>query len=159
MRRLAAALSLLLALAAPAAADELRPFSRGSWAELRAAHAGRPTVVALWSVHCPPCIAEMPLWKKLAHEIDVVLVSSDSIEEVERIGRTLHKHGVAGLENWAFADAFVERLRFEIDPAWRGELPRTYLIAADGGLTAHSGLIDETELRHRLRGGSDGAGR
>ena len=32
-------------------------------------------------------------------------------------------------ENWLFSDGFVERLRFEIDPAWQGEIPRTLLIA------------------------------
>lgn len=161
MKSLAAAVSALLVLATPAKADELRPFGRGSWAALRAAHAGRPTVVALWSVHCPPCIAEMPLWRRLAATdsgIDVVLVATDPAEEAERIGRVLARHGTAGLETWAFADAFTERLRFEIDPAWRGELPRTYLIAADGGMTAHTGLIDEAALRRHLRGGGDGPG-
>ena len=161
MRFLPALLALLM-LTAPAAAGELWPFGRGSWGELRAAHAGRPTVIALWSIHCPPCIAEMPLWRKLAEtggEIDVVLVSTDPIKEAERITRVLSRHGVAGLETWAFADAFIERLRFEIDPAWRGELPRTYVIAADGTLTVHTGLIDEADLRSRLEGAGDGAGR
>ena len=32
---------------------------------------------------------------------------------------------LAGAENWMFTDDFVERLRYEIDPQWHGEIPRT----------------------------------
>jgi hypothetical protein len=46
---------------------------------------------------------------------------------------------------WVFADDFVERLRFEIDPKWHGELPRTYLYVATG-FHAFSGKLDPREL-------------
>ncbi len=33
---------------------------------------------------------------------------------------TLAQTGLAPAENWTFGDGFVERLRYEIDPQWKG---------------------------------------
>ena len=67
--RLVAAAGALLALAGGAAsAIEFKPYGRGSFAELRKQHAGRPLVVHFWSVTCPPCLAELPDWAKIASE-------------------------------------------------------------------------------------------
>jgi hypothetical protein len=64
----------------------------------------------------------------------------------------LDKAGLRAVENWAFADRFEERLRFEVDPDWRGELPRTVLMARDGAVTAFSGAADPTTLRRWMDG-------
>ena len=53
---------------------------------------------------------------------------------------------LAGLETWAFADAYVERLRWSVDPAWRGEVPRTHLYDARHRLTLRAGGIAAREL-------------
>ena len=41
--------------------------------------------------------------------------------------------------------------RYAIDPAWRGELPRSYLFDAAHKRAAHSGLMNETQLRDWLK--------
>lgn len=148
IRRLALVL-LMLALAAPALAAELRPFGRGSWDSLRAAHAGRPLIVHLWSLSCAPCLVELPQWSRV-RGADVVLVATDPIEQAPRLNATLRKAGLAEGENWAFADPYSERLRFEIDRRWRGELPRTLLIAADGTTEAVAGIIPADQLTQWL---------
>ena len=53
-------------------------------------------------------------------------------------------------ENWIFNDGFVERLRFEIDPAWQGDIPRTLLIARDGTVTTIEGSAEMPELEKWL---------
>jgi thiol-disulfide isomerase/thioredoxin len=150
MKRLGLVLALLLA-AWPALAGELRPFVRGSWQELRQAHAGRPTVVHLWGLTCAPCIAELPQWGKLARErsdLQLVLVAADQRgEDAGPLGAALAKAGLADAESWGFADRFAARLRFEIDPRWQGELPRTLLIGADGEVTSVSGVADLAAVR------------
>jgi len=145
------ALALLLAAAAlPAQADPL-PFARGSWQQLRTAHAGQATVVHLWGLTCGPCLVELPEWGKLARsrpDLKLVLVAADPIpESPERVTATLGKAGLGAAESWIFTDLFNERLRFEIDPRWRGELPRTLLIARDGTVTALSGVADLATVR------------
>ena len=61
---------------------DLRPFKRGSWQEIRQAHAGRPTVVHFWGLTCGPCRVEMPQWGKLLRErsdLDLVAIDADLI--------------------------------------------------------------------------------
>lgn len=146
----AAAVSLW---AATAAADP-RPFVRGSWASLLQAHAGRPLAVHFWSLTCAPCLAELPRWKEAAGlgGLDVVLVTTDPPEDAAKVERTLRRAGLEGLESWGFADPFAEKLRFEIDRAWRGELPMTALVSASGRIETRTGSLDGQELKTWLDG-------
>ena len=67
--------------------------------------------------------------------------------EGRAVAAMLSASGLAGVENWTFADGFVERLRFEIDPAWHGELPLTILIGRDGTRTLMDGIADLERVR------------
>ncbi len=61
------------------------------------------------------------------------MISADLVPNLDGPTRAmLEKAGLASAENWIFSDGFVERLRFEIDPAWQGDIPRTLLVARDG---------------------------
>jgi thiol-disulfide isomerase/thioredoxin len=141
---------LLLLLANPALADELRPFGRGSWQELRQEHAGRPTIVHFWGVTCGPCLAELPRWGEFVSEkpgVDVVMVAADPVVgERKAIAGVLAKAGCAAAESWMFADPFTDRLAYEVDPSWAGELPYTLLVGADGSATAILGEVNFSEL-------------
>jgi len=149
--RYAAAFLLLLLSVCPAAADDPQPFERGSWQALRAAHAGRPTVVHLWGLTCAPCLTELPHWGALRRErpdLNLVLIAADPVpEQPARAGATLAKSGLDGAESWIFADRFADRLRYEIDPRWRGELPRTLLIDRAGNVAALPGVADLKHVR------------
>ena len=144
--------------AAPAAETRsgsvLKPFVRGSWQEMLRAHAGRPTLIHFWGVTCGPCKVELPLlgkFMKQHSDVDVVMISADLVPNLDTATRSmLDKAGLAAAENWIFNDGFVERLRFEIDPAWQGEIPRTVLIAPDGTATTIEGSVEIPELQHWL---------
>ena len=140
----------VLALGTAHASDPL-PFERGSWARLRAAHAGQATVIHLWGLTCGPCLVELPHWGKLLAErrdLKLVLVAADPVpQSTEQVATTLDRAGLGKAESWTFTDRFYERLRYEIDMAWAGELPRTLLIAADGGVTVLPGVADLTKVR------------
>jgi thiol-disulfide isomerase/thioredoxin len=161
MRRtlLAAGLALLFGLSAAVAlraadAGQPIPFERGSWAKLTAEHAGQPTVIHFWGLTCGPCIVEMPNWGKLLAErpdMRLVLIAADPLpQSPEQVNGTLQRAKLEGAESWAFADRFYERLRFEIDPAWNGELPRTLLIGADGTRAVLPGVADLSAVRKWL---------
>jgi hypothetical protein len=47
-----------------------------------------------------------------------------------------------------FADGFTERLIYEVDPQWAGELPYTLLIGRDGSATTKLGTVDFSEIRN-----------
>lgn len=145
-------LALLLSLASAAAhSADLQSFGRGSWSKLRAAHDGQPTVIHFWGLTCAPCLVEMPEWGKLRSErpdMRLVLVAADPVpQDAARVADTLARADLGQVENWAFTDRFNERLRYEIDPAWAGELPRTMLIDRDGKETVLTGVADLAEVR------------
>jgi thiol-disulfide isomerase/thioredoxin len=142
---------VLLLLSFPALAEGPQPLGRGSWQQLRQQHAGRPMIVHFWGVTCGPCLAELPRWGEFIREkpgAGIVLVSADPVMAEENIVTgALAKAGCAAAENWMFADPFTERLVYEVDPNWGGELPYTVLIGADASMTAILGEVNFSELR------------
>ena len=153
MRRLILlALALLLGLAASGAVRaETLSFERGSWEKLRARHAGQPTVIHFWGLTCAPCLVELPAWGRLRAErpdLRLVLLAADPLpQDPQRLDATLARAGLADSESWGFTDRFYERLRYEIDPAWAGELPRTVMIDRDGKATILPGVADLAQVR------------
>ena len=135
-------------------ANDLRQFVRGSWNDIRKEHAGKPTVVHFWGVTCGPCRTEMPNWGKLLaqrSDLNLVVINADLVpNEPAAVIAMLAETGLTPAENWTFGDRFVERLRYEIDPHWRGEIPRTMLIERDGATTTVEGVADLDRVRDWL---------
>jgi thiol-disulfide isomerase/thioredoxin len=152
-RRLAGILSLGILIASASALGAppiLKPFERGSWQRVLKDHAGRPTLVHFWGVTCGPCKVELPVLGQFAKEhpeIDVVTISADLVPNLPVATQSmLDKAGLSSTENFIFSDGFVERLRFEVDPAWQGDIPRTILIARDGTITTIEGSAEVADL-------------
>ena len=77
----------------------------------------------------------------------MVTISADLVPDLPGATRSmLEKSGLASAENWIFNDAFVERLRFEIDPGWQGDIPRTLLISAGGEITTMEGTAEMADI-------------
>lgn len=152
LNRVVAAILVLLSMAPAIASADPRPFLRGSWQNLLQAHAGRPLVVHFWSLTCAPCLAELPQWRETARGggMDVVLVTTDPPEDTPKVERTLKRAGLDKVESWGFADSFVEKLRFEIDREWRGELPLTILVSASGKRESRTGTLSRQDIESWL---------
>jgi len=157
----AALIGVLVATALPAALGsaapgELHLFGRGSWKAIRAAYAGRPVVVHFWGVTCGPCRVEMPRLGKFLKEradLNLVMVNADLVPDApEAILAILAETDLAGADNWVFSNNFVERLRYEVDPKWQGEIPMIILIARDGSTKTSEGAVDPDAIRAWLDG-------
>jgi thiol-disulfide isomerase/thioredoxin len=137
-------------MSASAPVSDLHAFERGSWQQLRNAHAGKPLIVHFWGVTCGPCRVEMPQWGQfLRQHPDLLLVTIDADlvpNDANAVKSMLRQSGLVKAENWMFDDDFVERLRYEIDPHWQGDIPRTLLIARDGRTTTIEGVVDFARL-------------
>jgi thiol-disulfide isomerase/thioredoxin len=148
--------ALLPASAMAAGQTNLHPFVRGSWKQLTQAHKGEPIVVHFWGLTCGPCLAELPQWtaeQKKRPDLRLVLVDSSPFgDEPGQVWAALKRDGLTHIENWLFADSFEERLRYEIDPGWRGEMPYTLLIGRDGKITPVTGEMDFAKLNRWLDG-------
>lgn len=114
-----------------------------------AAH-DKPTVIALWSSDCVHCKKNLRLLASLARtdrQVQVVTVATEP--ESPEVARLLDASGVKGAR-YAYGSDSPEALAYALDPAWRGELPRTLLLDGKGGRVAVSGVLDEAALRGSL---------
>lgn len=149
MRRGFLAGAVLASALRPARAS-LRGFGRGTWPTLLAAHRGRPAIVHFWGVTCGPCMTELPEWGQFLRrhpEAPLVLIAADPAPQpTEALAAVLDRSGLAAAESWRFDAGFSERLYFEVDPDWQGELPRTTLLVANGAQDTWLGETDFARL-------------
>src|SRR5262249_20854281 len=102
---------------AAAAAIELRAFDAASAEAIAQAHAGRPYVLAFWSIHCAPCLEDMKDWRALAQKypnVSIILVTTDPPKERAKVQAVLARYQLDRGQNWAFADEFSERVRYAV---------------------------------------------
>jgi thiol-disulfide isomerase/thioredoxin len=156
--RLIGAMALLAT--ATAVAAQVRPFDANSMSTIRAEHPGKPFVLAFWSLYCQPCREEMGVWGELQRkhpQVAIILVATDPAEDRVAVAELLRQHKLGKVETWIFADGFEERVRYALDPAWRGELPRTYLFDAGHRAEGRSGRVDAKWMSEWLAAQSEGA--
>ncbi len=144
-------LLLLLVVVTPlaSAADAVRPFVAGSLAKIVAERRGKPFVLAFWSVSCAHCPMELKALgeiRKRNPKIDIVLVAADTPDEAPLTAQLAASYGLGKVEQWVFADEMQERLRFEIDQRWHGELPRTHFYDREHRIEAVSGVVPKPQL-------------
>jgi len=146
-------LATALLAATTAVAGELKVFDAGSMRAIEQEHAGAPFIVAVWATDCPPCRRELALLSSFSAEhpdVPVVLIATDPPDNAETVARILESFALPAAEAWHFGDAGAERLRYTIDPDWRGEMPRSYLYDGDGNRLGVSGPIAEQLLQKLL---------
>lgn len=144
-------LLVCLVVAAPlvSAVEAVRPFVAGSLAKIVAQRQGKPFVLAFWSASCAHCPRELKALGELRRrnpKIDIVLVAADTPEEAPLTAQLAASYGLSKVEQWVFADEMQERLRFEIDQRWHGELPRTHFYDRQHGIEVVSGVVPKAQL-------------
>ena len=131
-----------------AVADNIRSFTFDSFSRIKSEFEGKEFLLGLWSVDCPPCLVELDMMGKILDlnpKLPFVLISTDPIDTKEDAIEFLSDFNLHNRESWMFADSFVERLRYSIDPNWYGELPRSYFFDRTHEMNSHSGIMS-TEL-------------
>ena len=135
---------MVFAALAGAAEPAIKSFGADSFAQIAAAAKGKPQVVMVWSLDCSYCEPSFAaLTEAQRRGAKVVTIATDPVDDAEArtlIRRKLAKSGLQA-ETWAFGPASPEQLRHAIDPAWRGEMPRSYWFDGNGQVRAYSGLI------------------
>ncbi|WP_256361250.1 hypothetical protein [Methylomonas koyamae] len=109
MKTLILFLSLVVAsLNGAAQADQtpIKPFVPGSYQQILAANAGKPLMLAIWSVDCPSCLKDMAVINQLHDKhptLKIVMLAADEAEAMPEIQRIVDTHKLGNLENWAFS--------------------------------------------------------
>ncbi len=122
-------LFLFLALLNTSAHAESLAFTSGSYQQILASNANRPFMLVIWSVNCSSCLKDMALLSSIHQsrpELKMIMLAADELSATEQIQPILEKHQLSEIENWVYAEENTQKLQFEIDSKWYGELPRTY---------------------------------
>ena len=144
----AAAIAVLagMAVSAPASAAALKTFEPASVEQIAATHKGKPFVVLVWSMDCEFCQHSLDVLSKARAAnpgFDIVTISTDPLSDAAL--SQMVKKRLSGIDlladAWSFGGLAPERLRYAIDPRWRGEKPRSYWYDAQGQRVAYSGVI------------------
>ena len=108
---------------------KLNQFQSGSYQQILNNNKQQPFILAVWSVTCSSCLKEMEQLNNIHinyPNLEIIMLSVNDLSEKNTVGKILQEHGISDLESWIFADANAQKLSYEIDPGWYGELPRTY---------------------------------
>ena len=127
----------------------LKPYQTGEWSSIVGSANGQPIAIHIWGVTCAPCAKEMPKWGKYLskHKDDkVIFIQVDDVS-MEMMEQMLAKAHLGKANNYYLSAAFDERLRYEIDPKWRGETPITILIDRTGKAKREVGPVDFSKLQ------------
>ncbi|HEY8586586.1 MAG TPA: hypothetical protein VIL60_07605 [Rhodanobacter sp.] len=148
MKRFLFALALLLPTLANA--GSLQAVSAADIPELLQPPAHGERIIALWALDCAYCEQNLEALAKLQRtqpdDIELVIVTTDSIEQRAAIESRLRSMKMDVYPNRAYAEASPERINFLLDPNWGGETPRVLVIRADGSRLGISGALTATQL-------------
>ena len=111
-------------------------------------------IIALWSLDCAYCEPNLEalaaLQRAHPHDIELQVVTTDSIEQRDAIEARLRDMKLAGYPARAYAEASPDRINFLLDPGWGGETPRVLVIRADGSRLGVSGALTPAQLQKLL---------
>lgn len=130
---------------------QLKPFVSGSYQHLLQQHADKPFMLTIWSITCAICMEKMALLNELQRsrpDLNIVMLATDDVSIADHVKTVLAKNQLTELENWVFADENVQRLRYEIDPKWYGELPRTYFLDKNHNRQGISGALSQEDYEN-----------
>ena len=127
----------------------LQSFDIGSFKQIVVDKNKQDHLVILWSFDCPPCITELEKISELHQQFpdyQLTLINTDAVDEQVRVKKILQQFNLAGLDNWGFANSDEEKLRYDIDPRWYGDLPRSYFFPLQGKIKRLRGALTSAEL-------------
>jgi thiol-disulfide isomerase/thioredoxin len=130
-------------------AYEFMPFDMNTRKVIEKRYIDQPLIISFWSIDCPYCIDDLKkLGKALSKNTNVQLITVcvDGKESAKKAERILSQANLPKHEQYQYAEVDEDRLRYNIDPAWYGELPRTYFYDATHQVTPLSGKISNSFL-------------
>ncbi|QDC97354.1 redoxin domain-containing protein [Candidatus Methylopumilus universalis] len=130
-------------------AYEFMPFDMNTRKVIEKRYIDQPLIISFWSIDCPYCIDDLKkLGKALSKNTNVKLITVcvDGKESAKKAERILSQANLPKHEKYQYAEVDEDRLRYNIDPAWYGELPRTYFYDATHQVTPLSGKISNSFL-------------
>lgn len=140
-----------LSMSSPAHAEQanLKHFTSGSYQQLLKEYADKPFVLMIWSINCASCLKKMPVMSELQKSmpgVNLIMLATDDASATDKVNTILTGNELNQADNWIFADTNAQKLRYEIDPKWYGEVPRTYFLNKEHHRVGVSGSVSREKL-------------
>ena len=134
--------------------ENVHSFIPGSMEKILSAREGKPFILVFWNLDCQYCPTELKMLSKLklkyADRLDVILVATDTLDDAPQLISRAKNYGIHPAEQWVFANSVSERLRFEVDKRWYGEVPRTHFYDPAHKRIVKTGLVDQKFVENWL---------
>lgn len=130
-------------------AYDFMPFDMNTRKAIEKRYIDQPLIISFWSIDCLYCLDDLKkLSKALSKNTNVKLITVcvDGKESAKKAERILSQANLPKHEQYQYAEVDEDRLRYNIDPTWYGELPRTYFYDATHQVTPLSGKISNSFL-------------
>ncbi len=123
--------------------DELQKVMQRSSEEL--------TVVNFWATWCGPCIKELPYFEEASkrNDLNVILVSLDFPEEVEKVKAFVKKKGITA-PVYLLDEKDYDSYMGKISESWSGALPATLMVKKDGKRVFHEKAFTRETLNTEI---------
>lgn len=124
-----------------------QPFDSATWRAMKEAR-GTPTIVVFTALDCAYCAAEVDRIKKLLssrerRDVLLVVVATDGLDGAQGLLDSGKYGGVARMYYFATDEL---RLRYVVDPRWRGETPYIAVLSGSGPARFAVGHVKEADL-------------
>jgi len=144
---------LFVSIASAAGPVLVRPFVKGSFAELKQQYHNRSFVLIFWSESCSYCMKELAMFAKLQAkypDVALIVVATDPFLEESQVHEMMKRTKLSLQETWVFAEQFPERIYSDVHKRWRGELPVTHFFDKNNKEIRHLGIVKEDALESWL---------
>ncbi|MBA6232650.1 MULTISPECIES: TlpA family protein disulfide reductase [unclassified Colwellia] len=131
----------------------LQPISDEALKDLKQRKLGKRWLLVLWSLDCPACFKELKLIQAIQETekstaLNIVFINTDDNRDIQfERKQILAFYNMQPYENFYFVDGQADKNRYQIDPNWYGELPRSYFVNKAGKFQGKSGLLGEESIK------------
>jgi len=148
MKRLFLLLLFGFSLVSCSEPQPINAFVKGSFEQIQQTHQDKPHLVIFWSQDCAYCMKEFTFLAEAlaqAGTVKLITVATDPFLSADIIHQLHQTNNLMDAEAWVFSEAVIEKLYFDVDKSWRGELPLMYLVNGNR-VTKHMGIMTQAKL-------------
>jgi thioredoxin-related protein len=124
-------------------------FVKGSFNQIKAQYQGQAHIIVFWSKDCAYCMKELSFLGDNLNNyptVKLTTISADIFLDKTAVQKQMKAHNLDDVDAWVFSDAVAQKLYFDVDPRWHGELPLMYLIKPDNTIKRQIGYMKQEDL-------------